>query len=52
MRQILVLLCLLFAVLSSQSNKPVFTHVTCLYDIKRGSVGTYKRSFETGPTED
>ena len=47
MKQILVLLCLLFAVLGSQGNKPVYTHVTCLYDIKRGSVGTYKRSFET-----
>ena len=47
MRQLLVLLCLMFAVLGSQGNKPVYTHVTCLYDIKRGGIGhTYKRSYE------
>lgn len=44
MKQGIVLLCLMAVVLATS---PVFTHVTCLYDIKRGDVNTeFKRSFE------
>lgn len=46
MKRILALLCLLLAVLGSQGNKPVYTQVTCLYDIKRGGLGQFKRSFQ------
>lgn len=47
MKQI-VIYCFLLAVLSSQGNKPVYTQVTCLYDIKRDAVGVgiNKRSFQ------
>ena len=44
MKQAIVLLCLVAAVLAAS---PVFTHVTCLYDIKRGDINkVFKRSFE------
>ena len=45
MIKVAVLLCLLLAALGSQGNKPVYTHVTALYDIKRGDLSSYKRSF-------
>lgn len=47
MKQIIVLLCLLLAVLGSKGNKPVYTQVTCLYDIKRGELANqFQRSFD------
>lgn len=44
MKQAIAVLCLLAAALAS---RPVFTQVTCLYDIKRDSLQTVaKRSFD------
>ena len=46
--KLIVIYCLLLAVLSSQGNKPIYTQVTCLYDIKRENIGNdlQKRSFQ------
>lgn len=42
----MALLCLLLVGFCSKGNQPVYTQVTCMYDIKRGGIGTYKRTYE------
>lgn len=45
--QVFAVSCLLLAVLANQGNRPVFTHVTALYDIGRGNLNdAFNRPFE------
>lgn len=47
MKRLIALFCLMLAVLGSQGNKPVYTQVTFMYDIKRGDLGAqFKRTYQ------
>ena len=46
MKRLFTLFCLLLGVVGSQGNKHVYTQVTCMYDIKRGDLGQFKRTFQ------
>jgi hypothetical protein len=37
---------LVLAALASHNRRPVYTHVTFLYDIKRGELKDFRRPFE------
>ena len=47
MKHVVVLLCLVLAALGRKGSRLASTHVTCLYDIKRGDLNEgFKRSFD------
>jgi hypothetical protein len=46
MLKLATFLLLTASLLCSQSQKPVLTQVTFLYDIKRGDLGEFKRDFK------
>ena len=45
-KRFLFMLLLLALATGSHRSKQVFTHVTCMYDIKRGDLGQFKRTFQ------